>query len=72
MATKVPKSRTKYKYNFIVRPNLDSHPYDGEASSGTLKDAIELAEFLNAKIVLTDEAGFVKGYVHPDGNYSLR
>jgi len=68
MATKVPKSRTKY--NFTVRPNEDSHPYDGEAS-GTLKDAIELAEFLDAKIVLTDKAGFVKGYVHPDGNYSL-
>ncbi len=37
----------------------------------SLDEAIEFARNVEVKITLLDAAGFVRGWVHPDGNYSL-
>lgn len=42
-----------------------------ELTSGTLEEAIAASRATGARIKLTDEAGFDRGSVEPDGNYRL-
>lgn len=54
-------------YSLTYRAGLPSD-LPGE---GTLAEACELAAAYDTKIELSDAAGFVCGWVYPDGNYRL-
>jgi hypothetical protein len=62
-------------YRFTVPAGTDAADFlaqDPASASGTLAEAVELADTYNVTVSLTDEAGFAKGRVEAGGKCFLR
>lgn len=59
-------------YFSTTDPDLnDAFTLTAEEPAGTLEEAVELATNYEADLTLTNDAGFSRGFVKADGNYSL-
>lgn len=45
---------------------------DDSDRHASLDDALVLSAELGVKITLKDDRGFIRGWVHPDGSYTLQ
>lgn len=60
---------TEYDFSWAASDSMDPTSLP---ESGTLEEAIEAAKSSGAECKLLDKPGFVRGWVHPDGTYSLQ
>jgi hypothetical protein len=65
---------TTYSVTFTDADTSEAYDAAAQASEEpqTLADVIELCKSYGIAATLRDAAGFIKGYVHGDGSYSLR
>jgi len=59
---------TRYQVSFHGTASTDDSSRDGQY---TLQEAIETCQAFGCEADLYDEPGFRKGWVHPDGKYTL-
>ena len=75
-AVELTHAGTETTYSVTFTDADTSEAYDAAAQASeepqTLADVIEVCTTHGIAATLRDPAGFIKGWVHGDGNYTLR